>query len=137
MTNFDFKVLADFDWYVAISRGGLAPAYRLAQLTGVKNIDTFVAYSYDDETHKPGRMQYLAKDYSHLRGKRVLLIDDLVDRGATMEFAMQKLLEFSLADLKNFVVYKKAHSTVRPDFYVKETPSDQWIEFSNNLEDLF
>ena len=137
MTNFDYKELADFDWYVAISRGGLAPAYRLAQLTGMKNIDTFVAYSYDDKTHTPGEMRYVAKDYSHLKGKKILLIDDLVDRGSTMEFAMQKLAEFDPSELKNFVVYKKAHSTVHPDFFVKETPSDQWIEFSNNLTDLF
>ncbi len=137
MTKFNFKLLADFDWYVAISRGGLAPAYRLAKLTGVKNIDTFVAHSYDDETHEAKEMQYTPKDYSHLQGKKVLLIDDLVDRGTTMEFAMQKLLEFDLQDLKNFVVYKKQHSSVHPDFFVKETPSEQWIEFSNNLEDLF
>jgi len=132
----DFNQFKNYDWYIAVSRGGLAPTYRLSQLTGHKNIDTIVAYSYD-ENNQASDVTYVPKDYSHLNGKKVLLIDDLVDSGQTLEFVVNELKKFSPATLETFVVYKKEGSTFDPDYFVHAAPKDEWINFSNNLEDLF
>lgn len=118
----------DFDWYVAITRGGLIPVCLLAQITGVTNIDTFCATSYGSN-QKQGELKVRKKDYSHLRYSRVLLIDDLVDSGDTLSVAKNEIESWAPLKLFTAVIYKKSSSTFQPDFYIELKPADKWIDF--------
>ena len=71
----------EFDWYVAISRGGLVPACLLSQITGHRAIDTVSVHSYEGD--QAGEPVYVHKEYLNLQGKKILVIDDLVDTGDT------------------------------------------------------
>ena len=117
-----------FDWYVAISRGGLVPTCLLAQITGQRNIDTIVVNSYDAKGEKRP-FSTTPKDFRHLLGRRVLLIDDLVDSGDTMDIATKYLRTWDTRILETAVVYCKEDSLFEPDYYIEKRPADAWITF--------
>jgi hypoxanthine phosphoribosyltransferase len=62
-------------------------------------------------------------------GDRVLLVDDLVDSGHTLAAVRKELpLRFPhIADVRTAVVWYKAHSVFKPDYYVEYLPDNPWI----------
>ena len=53
--------LQDFDFIVAITRGGLIPAFLIARLTNIRNVDTFICQSYEDD-HTKVDLSYFPKN---------------------------------------------------------------------------
>jgi len=123
------KIAEEFDWYVAISRGGLVPAALLSQLTNMRKIDTLCVESYSEDKTR-SEVRVIEKDYSHLKGQRVLIVDDLADSGQTLEFVMSYLVPYGPKTLKTAVIYKKKGSHFKPDYYIEERPAEDWIDFS-------
>ncbi|MGB9141182.1 MAG: xanthine phosphoribosyltransferase, partial [Aestuariivirga sp.] len=74
-----------FSAVVAITRGGLVPAAVVARELGIRVIETICVASYDYD--KQGTISILkdvsAKIVGTDKGAGVLIIDDLVDTGAT------------------------------------------------------
>lgn len=62
-------------------------------------------------------------------GDRVLLVDDLVDSGHTLAAVRKELpLRFPhIADIRTAVVWYKAFSVFKPDYYVEYLPDNPWI----------
>ena len=117
-----------YDWYVAISKGGLVPACLLGRLTSVNKIDTFCATAYKEK--KFDKVELIYKNYSHLRDQKVLLIDDLVDSGATMQAVFDHLsLAWRPKLIHTAVLFKKSGSKFIPDYFAAECEKDRWIEF--------
>lgn len=106
---------------VAITKGGLVPAYYLAKHLGVKYLETLCISSYDAKNHpqEPVVIPF-SKEIDTRKGW--LIVDDLVDGGATMELAKSYFPNALFACL-----YRKPHSPKDPDFYVKEL--DGWVVF--------
>lgn len=116
-----------FDWYVAITRGGLVPACLLAQITGQAKIDVVCTRSYGDGQER-GELQIFDRDYSHLRGARVLLLDDLCDSGRTMDDCKAYLEQFE-CEVHTAAVFVKSCSTFKPDYFIEVRPADKWVVF--------
>src|SRR5690242_5183870 len=74
-----------FHAVVAVTRGGLVPAAVVARELGIRVIETVCVASY--EYDKQGQIQVLKSIGEAVRGseggKGVLIVDDLVDTGAT------------------------------------------------------
>ena len=74
-----------FSAVVAVTRGGLVPAAVVARELGIRVIETVCVASY--EYDKQGEIQVLKSIASGIAGKDggkgVLIVDDLVDTGAT------------------------------------------------------
>jgi xanthine phosphoribosyltransferase len=126
--------LKEFDYIVAITRGGLIPAFLVARITNIRNVDTFMCQSYTDD-HQKHSIEYVKKDYSHLKGKKILVIDELVETGDTMEFVVNKLAEFEPTMIKTFVVFRKDITKFEPDFYIKDV-AKEWIYFKYDEVEL-
>ncbi len=62
-------------------------------------------------------------------GDRVLLVDDMVDSGHTLAAVYKELpLRFPhMADIRSAVVWYKAHSVFKPDYYVDYLADNPWI----------
>lgn len=62
-------------------------------------------------------------------GGRVLLVDDMVDTGHTFAKVRDHLREQcrDIRELRTAVLWYKAHSTVKPDYYVDHLPTNPWI----------
>jgi len=114
-----------FDIIVAVSRGGLTLGHLLTDLLR-KPIATLAIQSYTD-IQKQGEVVITEKLRTPVRGKRVLLVDDVADSGKTLKRAVSYLRHLGPADITTVAMFYKPHSQLRPDYYAKQT--NKWIIF--------
>ena len=107
------------------------PAAIVARELGIRVIETISIASYSDE-FRQGELQVLKGISSELKtepGKRLLVIDDLVDTGKTMQLVRQILPDAHVA-----TVYAKPLGRPLVDTFITEVSQDTWIYFPWDLE---
>ena len=113
-----------FEAVVAITRGGLVPAAVVARELGIRIIETICVASYDYD--KQGVISVLKnvgeKIVGSDKGAGVLIIDDLVDTGATARVVREILPKAHFA-----TVYAKPLGRPLVDSFVTEVSQDTWI----------
>jgi xanthine phosphoribosyltransferase len=113
-----------FDAVVAITRGGLVPAAIVARELGIRVIETICVASYDYD--KQGTISVLKTVSESIVGKDkgagVLIIDDLVDTGATAKVVRELLPKAHFA-----TVYAKPLGRPLVDSFITEVSQDTWI----------
>ncbi len=114
-----------FDEIVAISRGGLTLGHLLTDFLRIP-IATITIQSYSDIQTR-GAVQLTAKLSTPIKGKRVLLVDDVADSGKTMKRAMGYLRRLGPANITTVTMFYKSRSVFRPDFFGSIT--NKWILF--------
>ena len=114
---------------VAIARGGMTPACVIARELDVRHVDTLAIRSYAHQ--KQGEVEGLSSpDPAVLgAGEGVLVIDDLVDTGKTLEEARRLLPQAHFA-----CVYAKPQGKPLVDSFVTEVSQDTWIYFPWDLQ---
>lgn len=113
---------------VAIARGGLLPAGAIAYGLGAKNCGALNVEFYTGIGTVLDNPEVLPPmlDVAYLRGRRVLLVDDVADSGRTLQLAVE-LLRGEGADVRSVTIYTKPSTVIEPDFAWKAT--GQWIDF--------
>jgi hypoxanthine phosphoribosyltransferase len=119
----------EFNWYVAVARGGLIPTGLLAQVTGQRNIDTFCIKRYGQDNKEITISNVADKNLSHLKHNSILVIDDILDNGKTMDYVLKYIGMYSPKMVKVACLYWKPRSIVKPDFYLAECENETWVEF--------
>ena len=117
------------DVVLAISRGGLVPAGMLAYRLGWRNMLVGSVVVYDDEG-RMGAPRFLEfPPDEHLRGKRVVVIDEVWDSGTTIAAVVERIRAAGGEPVTAVLHYKPARSRVRlvPDHFVVET--DAWVVY--------
>jgi len=119
------------DLLVAVSRGGWIPGRVLSDLLENPNIATIKVEYYVDiyKTHtKPKITQPLSIE---VKGKKILLIDDIADSGKSLKLVKEHLAEQGAAEVKICTLYYKPWSILTPDFFVRRT--DAWVCFPHEI----
>ncbi|MEK7141773.1 MAG: phosphoribosyltransferase [Patescibacteria group bacterium] len=111
------------DEIVAIARGGLSIGLILTDFLA-KPISTITIQSYTD-IEKQGEVHITSKLGKQIKGKNILLVDDIADSGKTFLRAIKYLKKFLPASITTAALFYKPHSVFHPDFYAKETSA--WI----------
>lgn len=111
------------DEIVAIARGGLSLGLILTDFLQ-KPISTITIQSYTD-IKKQGLVQITSKLGKPIRGKHILLVDDISDSGKTFARAVSYLGAFRPTSITTAALFYKPHSSFLPDFFAKKT--DRWI----------
>jgi hypoxanthine phosphoribosyltransferase len=111
------------DEIVAIARGGLTLGHLLSDFLRIP-ICSITIQSYTD-IQRQGKVQITAGLNNHIRDKKILLVDDIADSGKTLERATKYLEGFHPASITIVTMFYKPHSTVRPDYFAKQT--SRWI----------
>lgn len=95
-----------FDLIVAIANGGIIPAALLQQK--LKIPVELLKISFRDTAHKPlyDFPQLMAPLHFDINGKKILLVEDRVKTGATLDYARQLLKDAAL--VRTFAVNGKA-----------------------------
>ncbi len=113
---------------IGVARGGMIPAGALTYSLGVKLTDAINVEFYTDvEATLPDPVLLAPMlDIDSIRGKRVLVVDDVVDSGRTLALVLELLTKFG-AEVRSAVIYEKPTTSVKPDFVWKST--SKWIVF--------
>jgi xanthine phosphoribosyltransferase len=117
--------IGSFSAIVAISRGGLVPATIVARELDIRAMETISIASYEHQAQQADVtvLKPIAADIVAL-GARVLVVDDLVDTGATMRVVRQVLGQAHFA-----TVYAKPLGRPHVDTFITEVSQDTWIHF--------
>lgn len=118
------------DVVLAISRGGLVPAGMLGYRLGWRDMLLAAVVVYDDEQGFRGEAEFLQfPPDDQLRGKRVLIIDEVWDSGTTIAAVTERVRAAGGTPITAVLHYKPARSTVDlvPDHFVVET--DAWVVY--------
>ena len=109
---------------VAITRGGMAPAMIVARELDVRTIDTISIKSYDRQ--KQSETVVLKAPDAALMGDGtgILIVDDLVDSGKTLEVVRKMYPKAHFA-----TVYAKPKGRPQVDTFITEVSQDTWIFF--------
>jgi xanthine phosphoribosyltransferase len=117
-----------FSAIVAITRGGLVPAAIVARELELRVIETVCVASYHDYQRQGGLkvLKTIAADVANLDegGGKLLVIDDLVDTGATAKVVREMLPGAHFA-----TVYAKPLGRQQVDTFITEVSQDTWIYF--------
>ncbi len=118
---------------IAVARGGMLPGGGLSYALGVKLTDAINVEFYTDvhETLPDPVLLAPMLDTDSIKGKRVLVVDDVVDSGRTLALVLDLLTNVG-AQPRSAVVYAKPTTVVEPDYVWART--DKWIVFPWSAE---
>ncbi|NYS23606.1 xanthine phosphoribosyltransferase [Rhodobacteraceae bacterium 2376] len=110
---------------VAVTRGGLAPAMIISRELDIRVVDTISVKSYDHQTRADAVVLKAPQaDVMGADGAGVLIIDDLVDTGKTLELVRQLYPKAHFA-----TVYAKPMGRDMVETFITEVSQDTWIFF--------
>lgn len=109
-----------FEHIVALGRGGLHMGDLLSRLYRIP-LSVLQARSARAGAGEVALSELAALE--SLRGTRVLLVDDLVDSGATLASAVRKL-QPQCGELRTAALWVRQGSAFRPDYHVTEIAAD-------------
>ena len=120
-----------FDHVLCLARGGMRPGDIFSRIFDLP-LAILSTSSYREEEGTVRGSLDIAKHITMTRGAlsgRVLLVDDLVDSGVTLEQVQSHLqTNFpAVTEVKSAVIWCKACSSVRPDFYLEYLETNPWI----------
>jgi xanthine phosphoribosyltransferase len=124
--------LGPFDALVAITRGGLVPAAIVARELNIRVVESVAMKSYDHQNQsgikvlKAISQEILDKAKA---GGKILIVDDLVDTGATARAVRDMLPGAHFA-----TVYAKPKGREMVDTFITEVSQDTWIFFPWDLD---
>lgn len=122
-----------FDRVIALAKGGLTFSRSLVDYLNIEDVSSLHIEFYNN-INTPGAMPVITQSIPvSLKSEKVLLFDDLVDSGKTMQTAIQYLQHRGIESLKTAVFFYKPQSTIKPNFFVKEV--NAWIIFPNEVRE--
>ncbi|NER96520.1 MAG: phosphoribosyltransferase [Symploca sp. SIO1B1] len=122
----------EFDQIVCLAKGGLRVGDILCRIYG-KPLAILSASSYGGAENK---VRASIKFATHLTmtteqlGSRILLVDDLVDSGISLQEAIKWLQQYHgevIEEIRTGVIWYKGNSIFIPDYYVDYLPDNPWI----------
>jgi xanthine phosphoribosyltransferase len=109
---------------VAITRGGLVPAMIVSRELDIRVVDTISVQSYAHQDRSEAKVTKSPQDALMGDGEGILIVDDLVDTGKTLELVR------SLYPKAHFAtVYAKPSGRPMVNTYITEVSQDTWIFF--------
>ena len=124
--------LGPFEAVIAIARGGLVPATIVARELNIRTVETVAVKSYDHQAKGEIKvLKAIAEDILSRakEGKKMLIVDDLVDTGATARIVRNMLPGAHFA-----TVYAKPQGRQMVDTFITEVSQDTWIFFPWDLD---
>ena len=109
---------------VAITRGGMVPAMIIARELNIRVVETISVKSYDHQSQSEAQILKAPDEQLMNNGTGILIIDDLVDSGRTLEIVREAYPNAHYA-----TIYAKPKGCPMVDSYITEVSQDTWIFF--------
>lgn len=122
----------EFDQILCLARGGLRIGDVLSRIYD-KPLAILSTFSYGGKDFQERGNLTIANNITMTTatlGKRILLVDDLVDSGVTLARILEWLKqheEFAITEVRSAVLWFKECSIAKPDYYVDFLAGNPWI----------
>jgi uncharacterized protein len=120
-----------FNQIVCLARGGLRIGDTLSRIFD-QPLAILSVTSYPGASHDRSTLVFaadLTKTTQHL-GSHILLVDDLVDSGITLQKTLPWLdrkYGFYIEEVRTAVLWAKGCACIQPDYAVQHLPENPWI----------
>lgn len=115
------------DIIVGVSRGGWPAARVMSDLLEKPKLANVATEFYLGVAETKGEPVITQTVSVPVKGKRVLVVDDVADTGQSLRLVQSHLKEQGATEVRIATIYYKPCSILVPDYYKKETSS--WIIF--------
>ena len=112
------------DILISVGRGGMIPARILSDLLGVKNVMLYNIRMYTGVNTVGNVVQSFS---GNIYKQNILLVDDIIDTGKTIDCAMGNLLEQQPKSIRVASLLCKKHIVRKPSYYADDCDNDVWI----------
>lgn len=128
-----------YDRIVALANGGLTMVRLLGDRLGTNKISSVQLSFYQGINDTKKEPQIIQPLIAKVASQKILIFEDIVDTGATLEFALSYLRDHGVASVETASLVIKPHSTVQPQFIGVTEKS--WVifpyEVRETLEELW
>jgi hypoxanthine phosphoribosyltransferase len=120
---------------LCIGRGGMIPGRILSDRLSITEISIIDAKMYTGigtrtDVPKIGSVSL------NVRHKNVILVDDIVDTGITMDAVYEKVNQQGPVNIKAATVVVKEHVKRLPSYFDRKAKEDEWIVFPWESEEF-
>ncbi|MGQ4912326.1 MAG: phosphoribosyltransferase [Candidatus Thorarchaeota archaeon] len=105
------------DVIVGIARGGWVHARIQCDLLGVKELYSVKIDHWGVTATKDGKARLTCPLVGDVKGKRVLVVDDITDTGESLTMAVEHIKEHNPAEVKSATLMHIAGSKFTPDYF--------------------
>ena len=109
---------------IAITRGGMVPAMIIARELDIRLVETISIKSYDHKNQSEAKILKDPNANLISDGSGIVIIDDLVDTGKTLEAVRSLMPKAHVA-----TVYAKPMGRGQVETFITEVSQDTWIFF--------
>lgn len=116
-----------FDVMIAIARGGFPPARFVCDFLNVKKLGALQITHYGSGAIAKEKIEIIAPVNIPIKGKKVLIIDDVNDTGFTLKAAYEYLETFQPSEVRIAVLHEKSVTTFKADFVARHQMKWKWL----------
>lgn len=132
------------DYIVAIGTGGFIPARMIKTFINRPILTVGIAYYdlNDNLMDKPNIIQWIDEADAKLKGKKILLVDEVDDSRATIGYCLETLLTHEPEEIAVTVVHnkeKEKRGSIPPQikkYFAGESMEDKWICYPWDADDI-
>ena len=116
------------DVIISVGRGGMIPSRILSDILNISDIYMYYIKLYRAINIR--NQQPKVEFFSHnVENKTVLLVDDIVDSGISIEKAVEVFSIKKCQSIKTATILCKDHVIRRPTYFSKICKQDEWVVF--------
>jgi hypoxanthine phosphoribosyltransferase len=108
------------DTLLAVMKGGAIVGVLVADRLGIGRVYTVNLRSYERVGLREGVEVYQKPPKECIGGKRVLIVDDIVDSGQSLTTVIQLAREYGAKDVRSATLLMKEGSMFMPDYYLRK-----------------
>ena len=116
------------DIIVAVARGGFPPARIISDILDVRRVASITIEYYKAVKETKSEPKIVFPLNADVRGKRVLIVDDVADTGHSLLAAKEHVEKAGASEVRVATLHYKPWSVLKPDYYALET--DAWIIYA-------
>jgi len=133
--------IKDVENIITMARGGLILSQYISYEFDIKKVHSFGISSYENDQQQDALNIYQELTHNFSGQNPVLVVDDLFDTGRTFLYVYSRLYPYFQTSSFRFTdsvcnpkiysaaMFVKSHAKIKPDVYIEEVPSDEWIIF--------
>lgn len=106
----------NFDVIVGIARGGFPPGRLLCDFLNIKTLTAIQIRHYTGGGQQKEEVEISDPININLKGKKVLIVDDVNDSGETLKVAVDHIKKNEVDHVKTAVLHEKESTSLNADF---------------------